>query len=82
MLAARGLPRCLCLDAIASQLFSKGFAPAVQVVLARVEALAQPRYRTHADVHVRVGLVVVQNHDVFVVRQLGLRNLPCGALHD
>lgn len=33
---------------------------------------------THADVHVWVGLVIVQHHHVFVVSQLGTSELPRG----
>ena len=70
--AARRLPRGLGLDAALAQLLGEGLAPAVQVGLARVQALAVLRLGAHADVHVRVGLVVVQHHHVLVVGQLGL----------
>ncbi len=68
----RRLPRRLGLDPALAQLLREGLAPAVQVGLARVQALAVLRLGAHADVHVRVGLVVVQHHHVLVVGQLGL----------
>jgi hypothetical protein len=79
--ASRCLPRGFRLDALLAQLRRKGLAPAVQVRLARVQAPAVLRLRTHADVHVRVGLVVVQHHHALVVGQLGLRELACRPLN-
>jgi len=53
----------------------------VQIGLARVEALAVLGLGTHADVYMRVGLVVVQHHHVLVVSPLALRELARRALH-
>ena len=53
----------------------------MQVGLARVQALAVLGLGPHADVHVRVGLVVVQHHHVLVVSQFDLRELARGALY-
>lgn len=56
---ARRLPRRLGLDTVAAQLLGEGLPPAVQVGLARVQALAVLRLGPYADVHMRIGLVVV-----------------------
>ncbi len=66
------------LDAPSAQPLSKGLAPPAQVFLARIQAFAVTPFRAHADVHMRVRLVRVQDHHVAVVRQLGLRKLPRG----
>ena len=52
----------------------------MQVLLARIQSSAVTRFRAHADVHVRIGLVRVQNHRIAVVRQLGLGELARGLL--
>ena len=44
----------------------------MQVRLARIEALAVLRLRAYADVHVRIGLVVVQDDHVLMAGQLDL----------
>jgi hypothetical protein len=62
--------RRLGLDAQPAQPFRKGLAPALQIGLARVQAFAVLGLCPHADVHMRVRLVVVQHHHVAVVCQL------------
>lgn len=53
----------------------------MQVGFAGIQALAVPRLRTHADVDVRVGLVIVQDHHVLVISQFRLSKLSRRALH-
>src|SRR5688500_12635797 len=77
-----GLSSRLRINAPPPQPFRKRLSPAVQVSLSRVESLAVLRFRPDADVHMRVGLVIVQHHDVLVIGEL----LPCeltrGAMQD
>ena len=47
----------------------------MQIGLAWAQALATFRFGANAEVHVGIGLVVVQHHDVLVVAQLGLGEL-------
>jgi hypothetical protein len=81
-LTARRLAGRLGVDAPAAQLLREGLAPALQIGLAGVEPLAVPRLGANAEVDVRVGLVVVQDHHVAMVAELGAGELPGGALHD
>ena len=43
--------------------------------------LAEGRVRPHAQVHMRIGLEVVQHHHVAVAGEFRLGELACGALH-
>jgi hypothetical protein len=80
-LATRRLARRLGLDAPAPELLGEGLAPALQVRFPRIEALPVPALRTHTQVDVRMGLVIVQHHDPAVIAEFGLRELACRALH-
>ena len=75
-----GEPRCFGLDAPVAQLLGEGLPPAVQIDLARVQALAVLGLGPDADVHMWVGLVVVQHHHLLVIRQLDLGELARGVL--
>jgi hypothetical protein len=56
--SAAGLTARFGVDAPAPKLLGEGLAPPMQVGLARVQALAVPGFGSHADVHMRVGLVL------------------------
>jgi hypothetical protein len=53
----------------------------LQVRLAGIETLAVLGLRANADVHVRIGLVVMQDQDVLVIGELGLGELARRAQH-
>ena len=79
---AHCLRRRFGLDAPASQPLGKRLTPAAQVLLARVQARAVAALGAHADVHMRVRLVDVQDHHVAVHRQFGLGEFAGRLLHD
>ena len=79
-------PRVICgeasrVDAALAQSFGEGLAPALQVGFARVEPLALLRRGLDAQVHVRVGLMVVQDHHIAVVGELDPGEFACRPLH-
>jgi hypothetical protein len=65
----------------ALQRVGERFAPALQIGLARIQPPTMLGLGPHAEVHMRVGVVVVQHHHELVVRQLGLRELARRLLH-
>ena len=77
-----GLPGGFGLHPVTTQFLGKGLAPPLQVGLARVESFTVDRLCPHAEVHVRVRLVVVQHHHILVVGQLGLCKLARRPLDD
>jgi hypothetical protein len=79
--ASGGLRRGFGLDAPIAKLLGEGLAPAVQVLLAGVQALAVAPLRANADMDVRVGLMRVQDHDVAMVRQFSHGELACRLAH-
>jgi hypothetical protein len=79
--SAHRLTRRFGLDALPAQALRKGLAPALQVGLAWVQPLAVLGLRPHAEVHMRVRLVVVQHHHVVVVGQPDPGELARRLLH-
>jgi len=57
--AEAGMTGCFGVNALLTQTRGKGLTPLAEVGLARVQTQAQPRFRAHADVGVRIRWMVV-----------------------
>jgi hypothetical protein len=68
-------------DSPLAPLLSESLPPALQVGLARIQPIAVLGFRAHANVHVRVGPMIMQHHRVLAVVQLHYCELASRALN-